>query len=480
MPDSPVISGVADLPKFYFAEGAPFKLTLTIGAEFSMTGKFVTFGMRARSGTVRRVFGTDSGESNLTIAGQVITLNIATSDATVPAFASGWTLEDVQTKGETEYWVDISATEGSDVLLRLQGQADWVTAGSDIPESSAVVASPAIDVTINNGAVAVDVAVLGANEMSAAAILTAIKTVDGTGSGLDADLLDGQHGSNFATAANLTSHTSATTGAHGISAFGATLVDDADASVARTTLGLGDSATKSVGTTAGTVAAGDDSRLSDTRTPTAHKASHATGGSDALSASDIGAATTAQGAKADTAVQPNTTPTLSGVALTGPITKASSGALIGSSVSYAGIVGIRPSTNEIYIGDATNPHQYVLLGSIGFGTHTGVQFFNSGGCAWVSDNVNAGSGTRDTRLLREQAGMLKVTTDSSSTYADLKARDLIASQYFRPASYTVSAANALSSPPEGAAIYVSNESGGACWAYYRSGWKRFSDNAAIS
>jgi hypothetical protein len=44
------------------------------------------------------------------------------------------------------------------------------------------------------------------------------------------------------------------------------------------------------GTTAGTVCQGNDSRLSDARTPTAHKSSHALLGSDALSPSDIGAA----------------------------------------------------------------------------------------------------------------------------------------------------------------------------------------------
>jgi hypothetical protein len=48
----------------------------------------------------------------------------------------------------------------------------------------------------------------------------------------------------------------------------------------------------------------NDSRLSDARTPTAHKSTHSTGGADALSPADIGAATTAQGALADSAVQP--------------------------------------------------------------------------------------------------------------------------------------------------------------------------------
>lgn len=48
----------------------------------------------------------------------------------------------------------------------------------------------------------------------------------------------------MATQAELDAHTGLTSGAHGISVFGATLVDDADAATARTTLGLGTMATQ--------------------------------------------------------------------------------------------------------------------------------------------------------------------------------------------------------------------------------------------
>lgn len=49
--------------------------------------------------------------------------------------------------------------------------------------------------------------------------------------------------SGFATQVSLGNHASLTSSVHGISAFGATLVDDADAATARTTLGLGTAAT---------------------------------------------------------------------------------------------------------------------------------------------------------------------------------------------------------------------------------------------
>lgn len=67
------------------------------------------------------------------------------------------------------------------------------------------------------------------------------------------------------------------------------------------TLGLGGAAGLDVGTTAGTVAAGDDARFTDARTPTAHAASHVNGTDDIqdATASQKGLATAAQITKLD-------------------------------------------------------------------------------------------------------------------------------------------------------------------------------------
>ena len=74
------------------------------------------------------------------------------------------------------------------------------------------------------------------------------------------------------------------------------LLSAADAATMQTLLGLGTAAPLNVpstgNATSGQVVLGSDTRLTNSRTPTAHKSSHTTGGSDALAASDIGAAAT--------------------------------------------------------------------------------------------------------------------------------------------------------------------------------------------
>ena len=85
-------------------------------------------------------------------------------------------------------------------------------------------------------------------------MLTALLTVDGTGTGLDADLLDGNHASAFATAGHVHATLTRGTGLTGSNYTGA----------AATTWAV------AYGTAAGTACQGNDIRLSDARTPLTH------------------------------------------------------------------------------------------------------------------------------------------------------------------------------------------------------------------
>ena len=67
-----------------------------------------------------------------------------------------------------------------------------------------------------------------------------------------------------------------------VSSFIKTFLDDTDQSTARTTLGLGAAATRGIGTTTGTIRDAADAAYTNARTPTAHVATHAVGGADAL------------------------------------------------------------------------------------------------------------------------------------------------------------------------------------------------------
>ncbi|MBZ5513086.1 MAG: hypothetical protein LAN70_18210 [Acidobacteriia bacterium] len=76
----------------------------------------------------------------------------------------------------------------------------------------------------------------------------------------------------FVNGANISVSTNTGTGAHTIAVTG-----------------LGGAAALNVGTTTGTVAAGDDSRMTNARTPTAHASTHQNGGSDEIATATAGA-----------------------------------------------------------------------------------------------------------------------------------------------------------------------------------------------
>lgn len=133
-------------------------------------------------------------------------------------------------------------------------------AGFDITESPAGEANIALDLTEYAGG-ALPVTAGGTGSTSAGAARTALGLVIGT----DVQAQDAE----LSAIAGLTSAAdrlpyftgSGTAALATFTAAGRALVDDADATAQRTTLGLGGAATLNVGTTTGTVAAGDDSRI---------------------------------------------------------------------------------------------------------------------------------------------------------------------------------------------------------------------------
>lgn len=67
-----------------------------------------------------------------------------------------------------------------------------------------------------------------------------------------------------------------------ISSYIKTFLDDGDQSAARTTLGLGNAATRSIGTATGAIRDAADTAYTNARTPTAHASTHAVGGTDPI------------------------------------------------------------------------------------------------------------------------------------------------------------------------------------------------------
>lgn len=185
-----------------------------------------------------------------------------------------------------------------------------------------------------------------------------------------------------------------------------------------------------------------------------------------LQAALDGKATIEQGNKADSAAQPNTAVNFSTVNVGAAPAFLTPNLTFGASNNgFSSQDGVR---TDVIVGGAQKAFWH---------RDQGFFFFSLLGASRLSCNPFTSS--PDPYLEQEDSGLFAIT--SLGGYRDLKLRDLIATRYVRPASYTVAAANALVGVPDGARIQVSNDANGSIPAFYRTGtgWLRY-DNTAIS
>ena len=131
-----------------------------------------------------------SNVSSAHIAGRLNNDSIATSKIAAGALPTDVTIDTDNINNDAITFAKMQNIAQNSILARLD------SGSGDIQELSAAQIRGIINV--ENGAT---------GDQTAAEILTAIKTVDGTTSGLDADVLDGQHGSYYQNASNLNAGT---------------------------------------------------------------------------------------------------------------------------------------------------------------------------------------------------------------------------------------------------------------------------------
>jgi hypothetical protein len=440
-----ILTGLQTLPTFKLYRDNPLRMTVNVGADFDLDGiddLEIVFDMSARYGAQPRVswLATLAGDV-LSRDGQTIRLvadTIAVSEDDAEA-----ALADVIETGGGSYALSIRGTMGdAPVGLALVGDLEWVGPGA-LTERRGAINNAVINLNVIDNEITVSVAVMtDSGEAVAFNLPTAIHaatektTIDDDDeiAGADSEASWGLKKWKWST----------------VWAKVSTLI-----STATDALNLGTAAQEDVDAF---VAANDES-VTNARTPTPHKSTHATGGADALTPGDIGAL------------------------------PASSVSAFGASLIDDADAAAARVTLEL--GTAATPtFARVNLPTFGSVRSANLGILESGAVAsayWDSFalyavNVLRLSASGDVGLSKLAAGSMALGNGTAgNTSGLLTLSRLIATSSIRPPSFTVAATLALTGMSAGDTVFVTNEVGGACLATYDgSAWKRQSDLATIS
>jgi len=252
---------------------------------------------------------------------------------------------------------------------------------------------------------------------------------------------------------------------------------------------LGGAAALNVGATAGTVAAGDDSRLSDARTPTTHASTHATAGSDPVTPAAIGAAADADVVK------------LTGAQTVAGVKTLSSQAVLPAGARIAVPAGFWSSVNSAYFspqggfgsngnhamdffsnGYRDSSAQWTSLGA-GGNLGAGILSFTpiNGNIVFrASNNWPTGSAINPPDRLIVYGNGDGALLDAGSLRMGAFGNIVITSaRHHQLRSYTVGTLPAATTAAQ--MIHVSNETGGAVPAFSDgTNWRRVTDRAIVS
>lgn len=231
---------------FDYRLGRVADIRLPEGANFSADFTFTGINLTGYVATLAARRASNGGKvpftwskSGLTVGATAISFDI--TPTTIDD--AGKAFSTVTARGATDYALTIRQSGGGPIVMRLQGTVAWVDDVGDFETGTA-----------------------GSNQVS---------VIVGSGTSVSVAVTNAGHPA-------------------------VTVADSS--SVDLTLTGQQLSAAAIFGTTTGTVCQGNDARLSDSRTPTAHASSHVTGGSDKIrdaSASQDGLMTSAQASKLD-------------------------------------------------------------------------------------------------------------------------------------------------------------------------------------